>query len=300
MFVVRWISHCPLGFLHALGGLLGWLVWACSPTYRRRVAENAALAGVDRRAQRRAIAEAGRMVAETPWLWLRAEDADLARLVQWRNTDELDAAIAARRPLVILTPHMGSFEVAARAYAVRYGARQALTVLYRPARQRALREFQESARQRPMMATAPANLSGVRQMLRALRRRETVGLLPDQVPPEGQGVWAPFFGRPAYTMTLAVRLMQQADADCFVLRCERLPRAAGYVIHASRLARPLPAGNDAAAQVEAATIINETMEHVILGDPGQYLWGYNRYKTPRAADGVEASAAPAGSAEGKE
>jgi KDO2-lipid IV(A) lauroyltransferase len=222
------------------------------------------------------------MVAETPWLWLHAEDADLLRLVQWRNPQELEAAIAERRPLVILTPHMGSFEVCARAYTARWGTRQPVTVLYRPARSRALREFQERSRQRPTMPTAPANLAGVRQMLRALKRRESVGLLPDQVPPEGQGVWAPFFGLPAYTMTLATRLMQQTGADCFVLRCERLPRGRGWAIHCSRLARPLPAGSDAQALEEAATIINETMEQVILQDPGQYLWGYNRYKQPRA------------------
>ena len=114
-----------------------------------------------------------------------------------------------------------------------------------------------------------------------------MGLLPDQVPPDGQGVWAPFFGLPAYTMTLAARLAQQTGAHCMVLRCERLPRGAGYVVHASELVRPLPAGSDAASQVEAATIVNETMQREILADPGQYLWGYNRYKPPRAAEAVE-------------
>jgi len=114
-----------------------------------------------------------------------------------------------------------------------------------------------------------------------------VGLLPDQVPPESQGVWAPFFGQPAYTMTLAARLSQQTGAHCLVLRCERLPRGAGYVIHASELVRPLPTGTDAASLVEAATIVNETMEREILADPGQYLWGYNRYKAPRAAETAE-------------
>jgi KDO2-lipid IV(A) lauroyltransferase len=301
MFFIRWISGWPLGLLHAVGGLLGWLVWLCSPTYRRRLRENAALAGVPGRAWRRSIAEAGRMAAETPWLWLRADDAVLARKVTWRNPEALDAAVAQRRPLVILTPHMGSFEVAARAYTLRHGHVQPVTVLYRPARQRVLREFQEQARQRPTMPTAPANLAGVRQMLRALKRRESVGLLPDQVPPESQGVWAPFFGKPAYTMTLAIRLAQQTGADCLVLRCERLPRGAGYVIHASQLVRALPAGTDAAALVEAAGIINETMEQVILSDPGQYLWGYNRYKAPRASETTEpGAAAPAHRAEGNE
>ena len=290
MFFVRWISGWPLGLLHAVGGLVGWLVWLLSPTYRRRLRTNADLAGVDAAARRRSIAESGRMVAETPWLWLRASNDDLLRIVTWRNPEVLDAAIAERRPLVILTPHMGSFEVMARAYTARFGQLQPVTVLYRPARQRALREFQEQARKRPTMPTAPANLAGVRQMLRALKRHESVGLLPDQVPPDGQGVWAPFFGRPAYTMTLGARLAQQTGAHCTVLRCERLPRGAGYVIHSSELVRPLPAGTDAASQLEAATIINESMEQVILDDPGQYLWGYNRYKPPRAAEGPEARA----------
>ena len=291
MFLVRWISRWPLGLLHALGGLLGWLVWLSSPTYRRRLHENAVLAGVAPHDRRRAVAEAGRMVAETPWLWLTADDAVLAPLVTWRNTEALDAAVAAGRPLVLLTPHMGSFEIAGRAYAMRFGQRQPITVLYRPARQRVLREFQEGARQRPTMHTAPANLAGVRQMLRGLKRGEAVGLLPDQVPPEGQGVWAPFFGRPAYTMTLAARLMQQTGAGCFVLRAERLPHGRGYVIHTRELARALPAGTDAAALVEAATIVNETMEQVIASDPGQYLWGYNRYKAPRAPEAAAPAAA---------
>src|ERR1700744_1776531 len=284
MFLVRWISRWPLGLLHAVGGLLGWLVWLCSPTYRRRLRTNADLAGVGARDRRRSIAEAGRMGAGTPWLGLTASNDALVRQVQWRGDEALQGYIAERRPLVILTPHMGSFEVAARAYTARWGGGQPVTVLYRPARQPALREFQEQARQRPTMPPAPASLAGVRQMLRALKKRESVGLLPDQVPPDGQGVWAPFFGKPAYTMTLATRLTQQTGAHCTVLRCERLPRGAGYVIHSSELVRPLPSGNDAAAQLEAATIINESMEQVILSDPGQYLWGYNRYKPPRAAE----------------
>ena len=299
MFLVRWISGWPLGLLHALGGLLGWLVWLCSPTYRRRLRENAALAGVDARAQRRSIAEAGRMVAELPWLWLRADQELLMGLIEWVGVEPLDQAIAERRPLVILTPHMGAFEVSARAYVTRYGARQPLTVLYRPARQKALREFQESARQQPMLATAPANLAGVRQMLRALKRRETVGLLPDQVPPRGQGVWAPFFGKPAYTMTLAVRLVQQTNANCFVLRCERLAHGRGYRVHVSPLDSALLAGTDLAAQTAAAIVMNTTMEKVILQEPGQYLWGYNRYKQPREQEAAPA-AAPADPAQGTE
>jgi hypothetical protein len=88
-----------------------------------------------------------------------------------------------------------------------------------------LAEWQTYSRTAPGMQAAPANLSGVRQMLRALRKGETVGLLPDQVPPDGQGVWVPFFGRTAYTMTLAARLAQQTGCAVVLTWCERLPGA---------------------------------------------------------------------------
>ncbi len=113
-------------------------------------------------------------------------------------------------------------------------------------------------------------------MIRALRAGGTVGLLPDQVPPEGLGVWAPFFGRPAYTMTLAARLALQTGAQVCLAWGERLPRGAGYRVRVSGLGEPLP--EDAA---EAAAAINRAMERLILQCPEQYLWGYARYKAPR-------------------
>jgi KDO2-lipid IV(A) lauroyltransferase len=122
-------------------------------------------------------------------------------------------------------------------------------------------------------------------MLRALRRGQAVGLLPDQVPPEGMGVWAPFFGRRAYTMTLAARLVQQTGAVPLLAWGERLPHGAGYVVHLSALDEALPV--EAAAQAECAAVINRAMERLILQRPQQYLWGYHRYKAPRAAEATD-------------
>ncbi len=199
----RLVARWPLPLLHAVGALLGWLTWLASPTYRRRVAANAALAGYACADVRGAVAHAGRMVAETPRLWFGAPVP-----VQWRGVDQLDAAYAARKGIVFMTPHMGCFEITAQAVGARYHAEQGpITVLYRPARQPALAEVIETARRREGLETAPTTLAGVRQMIKALRRGQAVGLLPDQVPPQGQGVWSPFFGQPAYTMTLAARLI---------------------------------------------------------------------------------------------
>ena len=278
--LVRCLSRRPLWFLHAVGAPLGWLAWLLSPSYRQRFAANAAQAGVAPADARPAIAEAGRLVMELPYLWLRPAGVPIGPHLSWHGAEHLQAALDKGQGVVILTPHMGCFEVTAQAIAERFcSAAAPITVLYRPARKAWLRALEEDSRARPGLATAPASLAGVRQMIRALRRGEAVGLLPDQVPPDGMGLWAPFFGKPAYTMTLAARLVQQTGATALLVWGERLPRGAGYAVHFSPFDEVLPPG--AEAQAECAAIVNRAMERLILQRPQQYLWGYHRYKQPR-------------------
>ena len=306
LMLIRWLARRRLATLHAFGALLGWLAYGLSGSYRRRLRDNAALAAISPADRRRAVAAAGRMVAELPWLWLRPAGRPLGPAVRWQGDALIDAALDRGQGLVLLTPHLGCFEVCAQAIAERFGHRTLLTAMYRPARQRWLRSLEETARARPGLATAPAALAGVRQMMRALRRGEAVGLLPDQVPPEGMGLWAPFFGRPAYTMTLATRLVQQTGAALLTIWAERLPRGAGFELRVSQAAPP-PAPPSAGASSTAplagpspdgtadpladATMLNREMESLIRQCPGQYLWGYHRYKQPRSpnpATGEEA------------
>jgi Kdo2-lipid IVA lauroyltransferase/acyltransferase len=281
-----WMSRRPLWLLHALGAWVGWLTWWASPTYRHRFQAMVAQAGIAPGAARAAVAEAGRMAMELPFLWLRPADRPMGSMLQVEGAEFVDAAHARGKGLVLLTPHLGCFEICAQAYAERFAPQYGpITVLYRPARQPWLREVMETSRQRPGLATAPASLAGVRQMIRALRRGETVGLLPDQVPPDGMGVWSPFFGKPAYTMTLAARLAQQTGATMLLIWGERLPAGKGYVVRISPLTEPLP--EDANAQAESAAVVNRAMEQLITQRPQQYLWGYHRYKQPRAAPAAE-------------
>ncbi len=283
LFLIRALARRSLCSLHRLGRLLGWLAYGLSPSYRRRLRMNAGLAGLSRAQRREAVNAAGCMVAELPWLWLRAANKPLGTAVQWQGAELIDEALQAGQGLVLLTPHLGCFEVCAQAIAERFGQQTLLTAMYRPARQAWLRQLEETSRARPGLATAPATLAGVRQMIRALRRGQAVGLLPDQVPPQGMGVWAPFFGQPAYTMTLAARLVQQTGAAWLLIWAERLPRGAGFVLRVSAPQQTLPAnaGDEAAWQLACATRINAEMEALIRQCPGQYLWGYHRYKLPR-------------------
>lgn len=277
LLLLRWLSGRPLSHLHAIGALLGWVAYALSPSYRRRLRANAQRAGITLAQRRQSVGEAGKMVMEGLRLWLRPPQQPIADPVHWEGEQLIDEALALGRGLVFLTPHMGGFELTAQAYAQRYGARSPITVMYRPARHRWLRELEEAARARAALATAPASIAGVRQMLRALKRGEAVGLLPDQVPPEGMGVWADFFGAPAYTMTLAARLALHAGAPVVLACCERLPAGRGFRLRLSRLSEALPLDDERAQ----AAVINRAMESLIRLCPQQYLWGYNRYKRPR-------------------
>lgn len=263
----RVFALLPLPVLHAVGAALGWVSFLASSTYRRRFTDNAQQAGYTLAQVRSAIAEAGKLVAETPRLWFGRAVA-----IHWEGAELVDMARAHGRGIVFLTPHLGCFEVTAQGYAMRYGR---ITVLYRPARKPWLRDLVDTARDRANLATAPTTLGGVKQLLKALKAGEAVGLLPDQVPPEGLGVWAPFFGRAAYTMTLPARLAQQTGATVLLAWGERLPWGRGYRI---RL-RPWP-GELPSEAADAAARVNAQMEHLIRERPHQYLWGYARYKAP--------------------
>jgi Kdo2-lipid IVA lauroyltransferase/acyltransferase len=149
-------------------------------------------------------------------------------------------------------------------------------VLFRPARKAWMAELVANSRNRPGLATVPTNLAGVRQMIKALRKGEAVGLLPDQVPPDGMGLWTPFFGKDAYTMTLAARLSAQTGATVLVGFGERLSLGRGYVLHIFPLKQVLSDDLNIAVQQ-----MNTEMEALIRTCPTQFLWGYGRYKDPR-------------------
>ena len=91
-------------------------------------------------------------------------------------------------------------------------------------------------------------------------------------------IWAPFFSRPAYSMTLAARLSEVSGTEVILAWAERLPGGRGYHLHLRSAAEPL--AGDTAARVER---INIELEALIRQAPAQYLWGYNRYKRPSGA-----------------
>ena len=279
----RFLSFLPLPVLHGIGAILGWLVYLFSPSYRKLLQQNIRLAGFEKHTAS-AVSEAGKSILELPFIWC-ADPARVLKTASIENWEVAQAALDTGKGVIFLTPHLGCFEIIAQAIAVR----TPLTVLYRPPRKQSLQPLMGDARARANLFLAQANLTGVRQMLKALRKGAPVGLLPDQVPQQGEGVWANFFGRPAYTMTLSSKLHTMTGAPVMLTYAQRLTWGRGFVIRFVPFEALTEHTLDGTPEQQAAAI-NLAMEKLISYCPDQYFWSYNRYKKPANATDMPATA----------
>lgn len=276
--LLRLAARLPLKWLHHAGVALGWLAYWLSPVYAAHLRQNLYASGLCsdsvacRRLLRQVVGETGKGVTELIAVWF----GPARRISQLATCDTWSLVEEAQREgsgILFLTPHLGCFEIAAL-YAAQ---RLPITVMYRPPKLKWLEPLMITGRARWQARLAPANLRGVRMLFKALKNRETVGLLPDQTPGVGEGVWTSFFGRPAYTMTLASRLQKSTGAAVILVYAERLAEGRGYRIHFQRM----PATN-----FNEATL-NRAVEGLIRRCPSQYLWGYNRFKVPAGVTAPE-------------
>jgi len=264
----------PLTLLQWMGVCAGWLAWILPSRYKDRAWTNLRQAFPDatRATLRSVMLSNGQLIFEMPFWWTRRNDPFINTKLHCDNWEQFRDALAKGKGVILLSPHAGCFELLGPVYSSHFPS----TVLFRPPRKAWLQDWIIEMRSRPQLTMAPANQKGVRALVKTLIRGNTIGILPDQVPPDGEGVWAPFFKRPAYTMTLVQKLQQLTGATIFVLAAQRNGIGKGYTLRYKELLEPLPENKEAAAE-----IINQEMEEMIRKMPEQYLWGYNRYKAPK-------------------
>ncbi|RJX33283.1 MAG: lysophospholipid acyltransferase family protein [Oxalobacter sp.] len=280
--VFRVLSRLPLSVLHAIGATLSWCVYCFARGYRHRLKENITAAGYEQHLAA-AIAESGKSLSELPFVWGAPIEKVRAK-TRVQNWEVVQQAQEAGRGIIFFTPHLGCFEIAGQAL----GQRLPLTVMYRPPRVASHQPLFEAGRRRTEAKLAATNLSGIRAMAKSLKAGEAIGLLPDHVPRLGDGVWADFFGRPAYTITLSAKLQQMSGAQIILVFAERLSWGRGYVVHF------MPFDEDMGGTPEQqARAINAAMEKLIALCPSQYFWSYNRYRQPLPPKRPAASSAPA-------
>ncbi len=276
-FLLRLFARLPLRWWHVVGALGGRLTYRYNARYAARLADNLRHSGIVAGASeyqallRQCAAEIGKGGAEIIPIWLRPYQQTLKLVQDCQGWEHVEAAVKQGKGVLAMTPHLGCFEIVSLYYA----ARLPMTVLYRPPRQQWLEGIMRAGRGRGKVNLAKTDVKGVRALLTALKKGEAVGILPDQVASKGEGAWASFFGRQAYTPTLVARLHQSTGAVPLLMFGERLPKGQGYRIHIEPLNADLTGSKE-----HTAAQLNAALEALIRKYPAQYLWSYNRYKRP--------------------
>lgn len=273
--LIKLISALPLKSLHRLGWVLGWIMYLSSPTYAKRLRDNISESGLVsnkpdlKKLIKNNIIESGKALTEAPHIWFSSRD-DCAKLMKkvygW---DLVEEGLKRKQGLILLTPHIGCFEIIPHYLSMQFP----FTALYRPPKLKFLTPLLKFGRQRENIRLATTDVSGVRTLLKALKRGEAIGVLPDQVPGSGDGEWADFFGRPAYTMTMWSRLAERSGATVLLMATNRLSNGDGFELFFHNL--PNQAEGESASRQ-----LNRALEFLIKKNPSQFLWSYNRYKKP--------------------
>lgn len=275
LIVLRLLGLLPLALNQAVGSFAG-TIFACFPSkVRRAVRVNLELCfpELDARSRegmlRRCLRETAKTATEAAIFWSRSPEALEKLIKEVRGQAEAEALLAQGKGLIVAVPHLGAWEL----MGLYWARRVKLHSLYRPPRHREVEALLTWARERTGAELLPATAGGIRRLYKALAEQHVAAILPDQEPP-GQGVYAPFFGRPAKTMTLLSKLAARSGAPVVFAFAERLPWARGYRIHIL----PAPAGIDHPDPTVAAAALNAGVEACVRLAPAQYQWTYRRFR----------------------
>ena len=273
--LLRIIARLPLRWLHQIGVLVGWVMYRTWPTHARRLRENLRASAICaseteyRALLHETVRESGKAAVEVAKVWF-GRDREINKLVtECQGWAHVEAARKLGKGIIFITPHLGCFEIAGQYIAQRLS----LTVLYRPPRQKWVKSLIIAGRSREQLRLAPTNRRGVQLLLKSLHTGQAIALLPDQAPKSAAGVWADFFGRPAYTMSLVRKLQQSTGAALISVFSRRLPCGMGFEIEFEKVA----------TEDFDESRLNRLVENLVRRCPEQYLWSYNRHKVPRFA-----------------
>jgi Kdo2-lipid IVA lauroyltransferase/acyltransferase len=267
LFILRRLAVLPLPLLQVLSRVLGLVVFLGSSNNRRTIAANLAQAGVQQSVFKttQAIAKGA---LDMLWVWFNPSSVVCARITIAPHHETLvREALSGSQATLLLTPHLGCFEALAKWIA----HQTPLTAMYRRPSRAWVASFIESARNTPNLTMARADASGVRLALKTLKSGGLLGILPDQVPKQGEGMWLPWFEREAYTVTLPAKLWLSTQARVYII-CA-IPVDTGWQIHCERVTLPQ---TDTVATV--ATHLNAALESTVRHNPTHYAWSYTRYK----------------------
>lgn len=270
------LTRLPWAWLRTLADGLAW-VWGRIDARESRVTRrNLELAypglplAERQRLHRQILRTTARQAVETLYLWTRDPARNLQRHLRQHHGQELyDAALAAGKGVIVAAPHYGNWELLNQWLA----SRGPFAFVYAPPENPAGDAFLQRVRSGENVRQVRAEGPAVRQLFKVLKDGGSVAILPDQQPKNGDGVFVPFFGIQALTMTLVNRLAERTGATVLFAWCERIGPDLEFALHVQ------PAGPDIADPdlPTAVATLSAGIECIARRDPAQYQWTYKRY-----------------------
>jgi KDO2-lipid IV(A) lauroyltransferase len=273
--VLRLLAWLPLPVMHGWGAAVGRLRLRLGGAAVGDTAANLAIVrpgmtGTQRQALlREVLIEAGKSGSEIVKVWGDGAERALTLVREVRGESLLDDALARGKGVIIAAPHLGCWEL------LNYWLcrKTPMAILYRPPRIAAIEGLLRKVRGKLAPEQVRADGAGVRTLYKRLAAGRAVGILPDQKPRQGEGQFAPFFGRTALTMVLLPRLAARTGATVLFAFAERLPQGAGYRIHI----RPAPLAIADPDPLIACAALNRGVQECVELAFAQYQWRYRRY-----------------------
>ena len=274
LWLLKLISWLPLGIARLKGLFFGWLLYAINAQPARITKLNLALcypemSTIDaKKLCKKRMKHLAQTIFETPKVWRKGNPWVTQNIVSINGLALFEAAIADSRGTILVIPHQGNWEV----LGLWAGQHKAMTSLYDPPRMRALENWIKTSRQQSGATLVPTNVRGVAAIIKALKRGEITGILPDQQPPPESGEFATLLGVQTRTMTLINKLLLRSGSRA--LMCTALRVSGGWELHF------LPVGEDLYSEDIQTSLaaLNRGVEAIVALAPEQYQWEYKRFR----------------------
>lgn len=273
--LIRLLSLFPLRLLHGLAAPLGWLAWYLPWRKHAVIETNLRLCFPDmdtrsrRRLHRRHLAEMIRLVLESGAVWYWSQQRLLRHVPIVEGWEQVEKAKSEGRGVMFVSGHFGNWEILTLFISVH----TPLTALYRAPSDQGINEIISTTRSRFGARMVPSGSPTMRQLLGTLKDGGSIGIMCDQQPKQGDGVFVPFFRTPALTMTLVNRLARRTGCAVIFISATRLTRGKGWALRFSRADEAIAADDP----VRANTVMHQWLEAEIRRTPEQYLWSYKRF-----------------------
>lgn len=272
------LALLPIRFASRLGAAFGALAFHVAPGERRKALESLSIAFPQQsKSERWSLAREtfrhlGRCMFEL--VCVRQLDANPEAFIDWPASERavLDAALAREKGVVFVSGHVGNWELLARRVALAgYPCQTIAKETSDPRLTEYVDSFRASAKLKAIWRGRPG---AAKDMLRALKRGEILGLLIDQ-DTNVQSVWVPFFGRLAKTPRAAADLALRTGAALMLGYCQRDEQTGRYVLrmHELSIDAPLDTPESVTARLTAH------IEAAIRLHPAQWVWMHRRWRS---------------------